>query len=55
MQYEWKELRDYGLKKLAVDYAKRQSSITYRDGRTGRYLVQKVTNEAMYESGKIVK
>lgn len=52
-QYEWKEMRTFGSKKEASDYAKKQSSISYRDGRTGRYLVQKVANVSMYEDGKI--
>lgn len=51
-QYEWKEIRTFGSKKEASDYAKRESNITYR-GRTGRYLVEKRVLECMYEDGKI--
>lgn len=51
--YEWKELRTFGSKKEATDYARSQSKISYRDGRTGRYLIQKIANVAMYEDGKI--
>lgn len=54
-QYEWKEMRSYGTKKEAVDYVKRESKISYRDGRTGRYMIQKRTNEGVYVDGKIEK
>ncbi len=52
-QYEWREMRSFGVKKEAVDYAKRESKISYRDGRTGRYMIQKQTNEGIYENGKL--
>lgn len=52
--YEWKEMRSYGTKKEAIDYAKRESRIAYRDGRTGRYLIRKEVNDSFYEDGKLV-
>ena len=54
-RYEWKDLRTFGAKKEATDYAKRESKLSYSDGRTGRYLVTKSVNVYMYEDGKIVK
>ena len=50
--YEWKEMRVCSTKKEATDYAKRESKIKYSDGRTGRYIVQKVINDSMYLDGK---
>lgn len=54
-QYEWKELRVFGSKKEAVEYAKRQSSIRYTGGNTGRYMVQKQINDSFYENGKKIR
>lgn len=54
-QYEWKVMRTFSNKLEAKNYAKRESSISYKDGRTGRYMITKCTNEVMYQDGKIVK
>ena len=53
--YEWKEMRVFGTKTEAVNYAKRESKIEYRDGRTGRYLLQKQVNDSFFENGKLVE
>ena len=51
---EWRELRTFGTKKEALDYAKRESKLKYRDSRTGRYMIEKQILEAFIENGKIV-
>ena len=53
--YEWKELRVAATKKGAIDQAKIWSKVSYRDGNTGRYMIQKQTNECFVEDGKIVE
>ena len=54
-RYEWIDMRSFGNKKEAVDYAKRESKLQYYDGRTGRYLITKSINDSMYEDGKKIK
>lgn len=52
-QYEWKLLREFGSKKEAVEYAKRQSKIQYTtSSNTGRYMIRKEVIDSFYEDGK---
>jgi len=52
--YEWIELRTFGTKKEAVEYAKRESKMIHRAPNTGRFVIRKETIEAFYENGRRV-
>lgn len=51
----WEDIRSFSSRKDAVEYAKSESSVKHRGGRTGHYMVEKYVMDSMYLNGKKIR